>query len=143
MLLVVDANIIFSALLMRGKPLSVFELNALLNKFELISPEYVFFEIGRRVDKILAYSHFSKEEFIRVFSFIKGEIELIPFDTFRNKLEEAKPKSPHEEDIPYIALSLEFDCKILSGDRELKTCLPDRVITPSEAVEILLGRKPP
>ncbi len=90
MLLIVDANVVFSALMRRGKPLKVFELNKLLMKFEFIAPEFLFFEVGKRVDKIL-----------------------------------------------------KFDCKILSGDKGLKECLPDRVITPSEALEILFGRTAP
>lgn len=143
MLLIVDANVVFSALLMRGKPLLVFELNAFLGKFEFISPEYLFFEIGEEKDKILAYSHFSNEELIKVFSFLKGEIELIPFDTFEDRTEEAKRISPHEEDIPYVALSLKLDCKILSGDKELKESLPDRVVTPAKAIDMLLGRIAP
>ena len=36
MLLVVDANVVFSALMRRGKPLRVFGLNELLMKFEFI-----------------------------------------------------------------------------------------------------------
>ena len=137
MLRVADANVVFSSLLIRGKPLSVLELNAVLNKFEFISPEYVFFEIGKRVDKILKYSHFSKEEFIKVFSFVKGQIELMPLESFEDKTEEARKLSPEEKDVPYVALSLKLDCKILSGDKGLKRALPDRVVTPSEALEEL------
>jgi predicted nucleic acid-binding protein len=143
MLLVVDANVVFSALIRRGKPLRVFELNKLLMKFEFIAPEYLFFEVGKRVDKILKFTEFSKEEFIRVFSFIKKELELIPLETFKDKVEEAKEKSPHLKDVAYVALSLKLDCKILTGDKGLKECLPDRVITPSEAIEVLFGRTAP
>lgn len=55
----------------------------------------MFFEVGRRVDRILGFSSFSKEEFAKVFSFIKGQIEL-------------------------------------------KKSLSDRVITPSEALDMLI-----
>lgn len=139
MLLVVDVNAVFSALLLRGKPLMVFELNSLMDKFEFVSPEYLFFELGKRVDKMLKYSHFSKEEFINVFSFIKGQIELFPLKSFEDKAEEAKSKSPHDKDVPYVALSFKLDCKIFSGDKRLKEALPNKVITPSEALDILLG----
>ena len=141
MLIVVDANVVFSALIKRSKPLRVFELNKIFNKFEFISSEFLFFEFGKRVDKILRFTQFSNEEFIKVFSFIKEEIELIPFGTFKDKVEEAREKSPHLKDLPYVALSLKLDCKILSGDKNLKKCLPDRVITPSEAMEILFGKR--
>ncbi|MFV9676689.1 MAG: PIN domain-containing protein [Methanosarcinales archaeon] len=143
MLLVVDANIVFSALIRRGKPLRVFELNKLLMKFEFIAPEFLFFEVGKRMDKILKLTDLSKEEFITVFSFIKKELELIPLETFEDKADEAKERSPHLKDMPYVALSLKFDCKILSGDKGIKECLPERVIIPSEAVRILFGRIAP
>src|SRR3989338_7744855 len=140
MLLVVDANTVFSALLMRGKPLLIFELNRVINKFEVVSPEFLFFEIGKRVDKILKFSHFSKEEFINAFSFVKDQIELIPIDKFSDKVEECRKLCPHEKDVPYAALSFKLNCKILSGDKGLKKALPDKVLTPSEAFGILLGR---
>ena len=139
MLLVADANVVFSSLVKRGKPLKVFELNKVFGVFEFIAPEYIFFEIGKRVDKILKSSHFSKEEFINIFSFVKDQIELIPLKSFEDKTEEAKSKSPHDKDIPYVALSFKLDCKIFSGDKRLKEALPDMVITPSEALEILLS----
>ena len=63
----IDASVVFSALIRKGKPLKVFELNNLFMKFEFIAPEYVFFEIGKRVDKILKFTKFSRAEFIQVF----------------------------------------------------------------------------
>lgn len=115
MLIVVDANVVFSALMRGGKPLKVFELNEHFEEFEFIAPEFLFFEIGKRIDN--------------------------PLTTFEDKVNEAEDISPHMKDVSYIALSLKLNCSILSGDRGLKNCLPDRVVTPSETVDILLGRK--
>jgi|SRR3989344_2115598 len=140
MLLVVDTNIVFSALLTRGNPLLFFELNSLLGSFECIAPEFLFFEIGNRVDKILKCSQYSKENFIEVFSFIKKEIELIPLATFKERMQEALQKAPHEKDAPYVALALAFDCKIISGDKGLQSRLPEKVIAPAEAVQLLLKK---
>lgn len=137
MLVISDTNTVFSALLTRGKPLLVFEVNSLIKKFEFIAPEFLFFEIGKRLDKIIKFTHFSKEEFVEIFSFIKKEIELIPLKSFEDKVKEAKEIAPHSKDISFVALSLKSDCKILSGDNGLKRVLPNKVISPSEALNIL------
>jgi len=140
MRLIIDANVVFSALLSKGKPLQVFEDNFLLNKFEFISPEYLFVEIEADMKRILEYSHYSPEEFSRVFSFLKKSIELMPNESYKDKTEEAGKIAPHKEDIPYVALSLKLDCEILSGDKPLKERMPKKVITPAEAVIRLTGK---
>ena len=61
--------------------------------------------------------NFLKKSSYGFFSFIKRELELIPLETFEDKIEEAKEKSPHLKDMPYVALSLKLDCMILSGDK--------------------------
>jgi predicted nucleic acid-binding protein len=68
---------------------------------------------------------------------------VIPFEAFSDKAQEAVKISPHLKDVPYVALALKYDCKILSGDKGLKRRLPERVLTPSEAVDTLLGKNPP
>lgn len=141
MFVVVDTNTVFSALHIKGKPFEVFIMNKVVGLFEFIAPEFLFFEIGKRIDKLLAKSKLSKEEISDIFSFLKREINFVSSDKFEDKVNEAKEKSPHLKDVSFVALSLKLDCKILSGDKNLKKCLPDRVITPSEALDILFGNK--
>tara|TARA_Y100000034_G_C6866875_1_gene395215 strand:- start:527 stop:937 length:411 start_codon:yes stop_codon:yes gene_type:complete len=136
---VVDANVVFSSLIRKGKPLRVFELNDIFKRFEFISSEYLFTEIGRRFDKVLKITDFSKEELSHVFSLIKNQINLMPTETFEDKLDEAIEKAPHDKDAPYVALSLKLDCKIFSGDKGLKKTLPNKVENPSEVLDILLA----
>jgi len=45
MLAVVDANIVFSALISKGKPFRVFMSNKALNYYEFIAPEYLLSEM--------------------------------------------------------------------------------------------------
>ena len=140
MLLVVDANVVFSALIRRSKPLKVFELNKLLMKFEFIAPEFLFFEVGKRVDKILKFTEFSKEEFIKVFSFIK-----------RIK-EELKLKMPEEfEDTPDIlfcdevdlfALPLKLDCPIWAQEKAFKKQSSVKVFATSDLFSFLSRARP-
>ena len=143
MLLVVDFNVVFSALLTKGKSRLVFELNNILNRFEFISTQYMYSELDNNLDRIVSLSKLSVEEISLILEFIKGEIEIIPFEAFKDKAEESVRKAPNLKDAPYVALSLKYGCKIFSGDKDLKKSLPDMVITPAEALDILLGRKSP
>lgn len=140
MILVVDFNVVFSALATRGKTRFVFEINSILDKFEFISTEYMYSELDNNLGKITSLSKLSKGEILEILGFIKGAIEIIPFKVFEDKAKEAVSMAPHLKDVPYVALSLKFDCKILSGDKGLKKALPNKVLTPSEALEILLGK---
>jgi predicted nucleic acid-binding protein len=63
MLLVIDANVVFSSLISKSICLRIFELNRLFKKFEFIAPEYLLFEIRNRADKILKFTKFTREEF--------------------------------------------------------------------------------
>jgi len=139
MLLVVDFNVVFSALLAEGKSRLVFELNNIEDKFEFISTQYMYSELDNNISKITSLSKLPKEDMGVVLEFIKESVEIIPFKAFMDKANEAVSLAPHLKDVPYVALSLKMDCKILSVDKGLKECLPDRVITPAEAIEILSG----
>ena len=141
MILVVDFNVVFSALVTRGNSRFVFELNDVFEKFEFISTQYMYSELANNLDKITSLSKLSKGEISEVLEFIKSSVEIIPSSTFEDKAKEAVSMAPHLKDAPYVALSLKFGCKIFSGDKGLKEALPDRVITPSEALGILLSNE--
>lgn len=128
---------------MRGKTFEVFMVNKIVGLFEFIAPEFLFFEIGKRMDKLLAKSKLSKEEISDIFSFLKREISFVSSDKFEDMVSEAKEKAPHPKDESFVALSFKLNCKILSGDKGLKKALPDKVITPSEALDMLLGKPMP
>jgi len=51
MLLVVDFNVVFSALVTRSKSRLVFELNDLFHKFEFISMQYMYSELDDKSEK--------------------------------------------------------------------------------------------
>jgi predicted nucleic acid-binding protein len=63
---VVDVNVVFSALLTKGRSFDIFAVNKLVKRFDLIAPEYLFFEIGKNFDEIVEQSKLSTEELGRV-----------------------------------------------------------------------------
>jgi len=131
MLLVVDANIVFSALIKEGATLRLFEFNSIFKIFELIAPEFIWDEIEEHKEEIIRKSKLYEEELERVLGFIRSEIVPIPKEYFSEFLEEAKEISP-PDDFPYVALALKLkslglEAKIWSNDKELKKALEGKI----------------
>ncbi len=139
MLVVVDANAVFSALLRKGKPFEVFKANKIFNVFKFVAPEFLFSEIGKRMDKILAETQLAKEELAELLAFIKGEVSLISLYQFSDKLPEAMRLN--FKDSPYLALALKLNCPILSGDKGLKKQAKVKILSPAEALAIVYEQK--
>ena len=90
MLLVIDANIIFSALIAKGGTFKVFLTNRIAKKFQFVAPEYLFIEILEHFDELLKKTKLSEEELMLVLNFLEEQIEIIPFEEFEDKYEEAE-----------------------------------------------------
>ena len=135
MLLVIDANVIFSALVNKGNVFKIFELNKTLNMFEFVMPEYLFKELVNKIDILLLQSKLSKEEIAEIFSFIKKQINPLSSLSFLDKLFEAIELN--SKDSPYLALALKLDCGIFSGDKGLKKQSKVKVFSPRELLDML------
>ena len=140
MFLVVDANRVFSALLSKGKAFDVFLLNNILNSLWLISPEYLFFEIGKHLDEILERSKLSSEELAKVFKFIKDEVDFLPFEEFNMFADEADKLAPHSKDAQYFALALASDGAIWSDETAFKKQSKVKVFNTDEVIALLLSK---
>ncbi len=143
MFLVIDANVVFSALIREGATLRLFEFNSVFKIFELVAPEFIWDEIERHKEEIVGKSKLSERELERVLEFIRSEVRIVPEEYFSEFLKEAKEISP-EEDFPYVALALKLKslglgAKIWSNDKELKKALEGRieVLSTKEIVERL------
>ena len=117
MLIVVDANRLYSSLLSKGKTFKVFLRNAISRKFEFIAPDFIFFEIGKHMDDIVLRSKLSREELAGVFSFIKEQVKTLPFKEFNSYAAEAESLAPHEKDVQYFALALAAKSPIWSQEK--------------------------
>ena len=134
MLLVVDFNVVFSALVAKGISLKVFIKNDGLKKFNFISPEFVLDEIEHNKSKLLSLTQLSNEEFDKFFSLIKSQIEIVPSSEFIDKLPEAIKLN--RKDSPYLALALKKGCPIFSGDKELKLQSKVKVFSPRQLLDL-------
>jgi predicted nucleic acid-binding protein len=139
MLVIVDANKIISTLLSKGKPFDIFLLNSFINKFDFISPEFLFTEINNNLDEILRRSKLSKIEVLEILSFIKEQIKPISLDDFNNLISEAEKLAPHNKDIQYFALALYSNCGIWSDEKGFFKQNKVRIFSSNELIKRLFS----
>ena len=134
--LVVDSNVVISAVLNKGNILDIFIKNFLEKRLDFIAPNFLILEIGKHTEKIGKMTKFSSEEVLEMLEFVVGQITFVSDEYFKDKIGEARTiLKNHEKDVPYLALSLAFNCKIFSGDKVLKSIIPSNVKSPQEILD--------
>ncbi|WP_432411439.1 PIN domain-containing protein [Rasiella sp. SM2506] len=121
MKLVVDTNIIFSALLSPEGTISDLILNS-SDVFDFYSPTFVLEELDNHRAKLLKITDLSKKEldFLQMMLFKK--IDLIDLESIRTATFEAAvklTKNVDKFDAPFIALALELESPLWTGDKKL------------------------
>ncbi len=136
MFLVVDSNTIISAVLNRGNLLNIFIKNFSEKKYRFIAPNFLILEVGKHTEKIAKKTKFSSEEVLEMLEFVVGQITFVPDEYFEDSIEETrKILKAHQKDAHYLALALAFNYKLFSGDKVLKSLVPDKIITPKELLD--------
>ena len=115
--LVVDANILFAALIKVSATSDLIVDNSL----NLSSVEFIFSEFEKYKDLIKEKTERSEEEFERFMEIIQKKIKLIPYEEFELFIKEAEKISPDLKDTEYLALALKLNCAFWSNDKKLKT----------------------
>jgi predicted nucleic acid-binding protein len=117
-MVVVDSNIIFSMLLKNNK-----FYNILKNEnVKFIIPKFLFVEIFKYKEKIVKYSKLNDDEVLEILYDILKNITIVDEMLISNisyKKAYELVKDIDEKDIVFIALCLEFDAKLWSGDKKL------------------------
>lgn len=116
MKLVVDANILFAALIKEG---STAEL-LISDKLQLFAPEFLFSEFAKYEEHIIKKTHRSHEEFIQFLDLLKEQITIIPKKEIMPFIDKAEKISPDPKDIVYLALAFALKSNIWSNDKKLK-----------------------
>jgi len=116
--LVLDANVVFSALI-RDSHTRHF---LLFSGHSFYTPEFVFEEINDHIDEIKEKTMLSEPEIREILSniIIFSGIKIIPLAELKSNRDEAKRISPDPNDIHYIALALKRKCAIWSNDKDLR-----------------------
>ena len=120
---VVDTNIIFSAFI----PKSVKIRDALLdNRLRCCSPDFLITEINKHQKKLLKASGLRTNEFWFLYSEIISQVTLVPLEIISKESRQKAYdlcKGIDEKDTPFIALAIEFDIPLWTGDKKLKEAL--------------------
>ena len=143
MRIVVDTNIVFSALISSESPIPEMII-APFNDFKFFTSEYLFKELENHKSKLQKVSKLTEEEIIRakteLFKYIKTiSLELIPQEIWLVAEDLTLDIDP--DDIPFVALSIFLDAYLWTGDKVLYKGLKkkgfNRVFLTSELREIL------
>jgi predicted nucleic acid-binding protein len=118
---VVDSNIVFSALLNTNSRIGQILING-KNYFDFYSPEYVRFEIFNHKEKIKSIGKLMEDEFIETYGLILRNItilnhSLIPAEIYRNA--ELLCQDIDIDDAVFVAVSMFTKGLLWSGDMKL------------------------
>ncbi len=131
--LVVDANILFSALI---KNSTTAEL--LFNEeLKLYTSEFIIEEFFKYEGVILQKTSRTREEFIQIMHQLKEIITVIQQDDYNPYIKEAEVLSPDEKDIMYLALALKLNCPLWSNDKKLKQQNKINILNTAEILQLL------
>lgn len=120
---VVDTNIIFSALL---REQSQFLQLLLDGKHDFFVCELILMELFKHKEKIIRLSQLSENEIIKLYYLLLKRLhvykeELISAENWRQAYRLCEPVD--EDDTPHVALTLELEGLLWTGDSKLKAGL--------------------
>ena len=114
--LVIDANILFSALIKNSMTAKIiFE-----DDIVLFAPEFIFDEFLKYEALILSKTKRTKEDFIQIKQLIKEIITIVPKEEYLQYIDEAEKFSPDKNYAMYLALAVKLRCGVWSNDKKLK-----------------------
>jgi|SRR3989344_1936343 len=133
MLLVVDANTLFSALVAsEGSTRSLFSSLRL----EFISPEFIEKELDKYFPELVAKAKRPELDVRTALEILLAQIRILPYEEYEHCMKEANRVSPDPKDAEYFAVALAFDCPLWSNDKRLKKQSVVRVLSTSELLEL-------
>jgi predicted nucleic acid-binding protein len=134
MQLVLDANILFKALIGKGRVSRIL----FSDKVNLLAPEFLFEEFEKHKPEIAEKGRISLSELGEALSLIKEEIQIIPSEEISSSIKlKARTLSPHSKDEAYFAVALAFNIIIWSDELRFKKQLEVKVFNTSELIELL------
>ncbi len=133
MKLIVDANVLFSALIAGGKTRELFYSE----KLNLIAPEFLLTEVEDHQEEICEKSGLSEEEFEFILILFRKRIDIVPKEDFEEYLIKANKYCPDPDDTEYFALAMSEDAILWSDEKRLKDQGEVKVISTSELISML------
>ena len=138
MKIVVDANIIFSALI-KGNPVYI----KILNNIDAYAPDFIFVELEKYENRILGKVS-NKQKMKKITHKLFKKISIIPkIGLAKANIKKAYNlcKDVDEKDVPYVALALELDAYLWTNDKKLANKLKEKgfskILTTEELVKLI------
>src|SRR3989338_1437318 len=135
--LVVDANVLFSALLAKS-----FTRDLIFNpQLKLYSPEYLISELNEHLqsdEEIKEKLKQTGEETEKVIHELLHNIDIIPISEYKTFAQEAIEITPDEFDAPYFALALYLKLPIYTNEKKLKRQNDVKVLNTQEILRLLI-----
>jgi predicted nucleic acid-binding protein len=132
--LVVDANVLFSALIKSGKTEDLMFEPSL----HLYAPGFLFDEFEKYKELITKKTKREEKDFDKVVDIFRKRITTVANEEAEKFIKKAKKISPDKKDADYFALALKLKCSIWSDDKKLKNQDVINVYSTSELLEIYL-----
>ena len=130
--LVLDANVLFSALIKEGLTSELL----FLPNINLYAPDLLIEELLEYELFILEKASRSKEGLIGMLHLLNNIITMIPKAEFSDFLGKAKEISPDPDDFVYLALAMKLKCPIWSNDKRLKEQNEVKIYSTHELVKV-------
>ena len=125
MKIVIDTNILFSALLNPDSVIGSILMN-ISNQFDFYAPETLKYELEYYSDKIIKYSKLEKSDiselktkFFKCINFVNEDF--ISENSWKEAFDVMKEVD--EKDTPFLALAIELSAKIWTGDKKFQSAI--------------------
>ena len=130
--LVVDANILFAALIKNGVTTKLIFVDDL----HLYAPEFLLEEFNKHRNYLLNKTHRTKEEFNEILEVLAYRIIFIPFEDIEQYLEKADKISPDPDDSIYFAIALKIGASIWTNEKRLQKQNIVNIYTTSDILDL-------
>lgn len=147
MTFVVDSNIIFSAILNPDNNIGQIIING-SKYFTFITVDQLKEDIEIHEDKILKISGLRHLDFLNLYGFIKAKIKFVHHLLISDGNYQKAEQLTHDidsDDLLFVGLSLQYNCKLWSGDKRLINGLHKKgfklTITTDEIFQIYLNKE--
>ncbi|MBK8878685.1 MAG: nucleotide-binding protein [Haliscomenobacter sp.] len=116
---VVDTNLIFSSLIASSSSIR----DTLLDEsFQFHAPNFIIAELFKHKERLLRFSKLSEPELLELFNGITERIQFTPLDFISQKSRDiafALCMDVDAKDTPFVALAIELDAPLWTGDKKL------------------------
>lgn len=133
MLLVVDANIVLSALT-AGRITDLL----LSPKLELVVPDLLFLEVEKHKEEIKDRSKLSGEDFETLLKLLGKRIKALPLEEFSSQMPKAEELlGEHKKDAQYVALALKLNCPFWTYEKRFADIGGIKSLTTADVAKLI------